>query len=118
MTDRSRAILVTVLAVLLFLFPGIALICFGLVSVVDSVLGFNFFANDLNTYLWFIIGGLCGGFFLILLSVIVIIFAFRKKKVDLVPPVQPMPAATAEPTPPIPAEPPSPPPDEPIPPTI
>jgi uncharacterized membrane protein len=109
MNDRSRTIFITVLAVLLFLFPGIAGICFGLVSVFDSVLGFNVFANDLNTYLWFIIGGLCGGLFLVLLSVVVIIFALRKRTVIPSPADQPSPPSPGEPTPP---------PDEPIPPAI
>jgi hypothetical protein len=50
MDDQARKVFISIVAVLLFLFPGIGLICFGLVSLVDSVLGFRFFASDLSTY--------------------------------------------------------------------
>ncbi len=80
MENRTASIVVTILAVLLIMFPGFAGLCFGLASLVDSILGTGVLANDLNTYLWFILGGICGGSVLILVSIIVIIIALRRKK--------------------------------------
>jgi hypothetical protein len=119
MTNRSTAIFITILLVLLLIFPGIALICFGLLNVVDSVLGFGIFASDLNTYFWYIFGGICGGFFLIIAAAISIFFVLRQKKTtqtadrnEPLPPTDPNFPSTpstpveiihpSEPTPPIP----------------
>ena len=100
MENRTAAVIITVVAVLLCGCPGLAALCLGLVSLVDYGAGFGIIATDQNTYLGLIFGGLCGGLVLIIIAVLVSFFVLRHKKATLPPP----------PTSPIP-------PDEPLPPT-
>jgi len=100
MNNRSNSIFIAVIAVLLFLFPGIAGICLGMASLVDAVFGFGIFGNDLNTYLWYIFGGICGGFLFLVISVIMIIIAVQKGRQVSLPPAEPTPPGPDEGLPP------------------
>ncbi|OGO64419.1 MAG: hypothetical protein A2030_00525 [Chloroflexi bacterium RBG_19FT_COMBO_50_10] len=92
MKNRTAAVIITIVAVFLCVCPGLAAICFGSASLVDSIFGFGYFASDLNTYLWYIFGGICGGILLIVVAAIVSFFVLRNKKVT--------PPSTNEPIPP------------------
>jgi hypothetical protein len=104
MQNRTAAVIITIVAILLCGCPGLAALCLGLSSLGDYAAGFGIFASDQNTYLGLIFGGLCFGIVLILITVLVSFFVLRKKKETL-------PIVSEEPIPP-------PPPDEPLPPTI
>jgi phosphotransferase system glucose/maltose/N-acetylglucosamine-specific IIC component len=80
MSNRTAAIIITIVAVLLCGCPGLAALCWGAASLVDYAAGFGFFASDQATYLWYIIGGLCGGILLIAIAIVVGFFVLRKKK--------------------------------------
>lgn len=97
MANRTAAVIITVIAVLICGCPGLAAFCFGLSSLVDYAGGFGIFASDQNTYLSLIFGGLCVGIILIIIAALVSFFALRQKKAT--PPSQP-PSAPEEPIPP------------------
>ena len=80
MQNRTVAVIITILAILLCGCPGLAALCFGLSSLADYAAGFGIFASDQNTYLGLIFGGLCAGIVLILITVLVSFFVLRKKK--------------------------------------
>lgn len=86
MSNRTAAVIITIVAVLLCACPGLAALCWGLASFADYAGGFGIFATSQNTYLWYIFGGVCGGIFLIAIAAIVSFFVLRKKKETPLPP--------------------------------
>jgi phosphotransferase system glucose/maltose/N-acetylglucosamine-specific IIC component len=80
MNNRTAAIIITIVAVLLCGFPGVAALCWGAASLVDYGIGFGILASDQATYLWYIFGGLCGGLFLLAITIVVGFLVLRKKK--------------------------------------
>ncbi len=108
MRDRTLAVIITIVAIILFGFPGLAFMCLGLI---DFIVYYGFGVPFLgNTPVWVnILGaaGVCLGFFLLAITIIACYFALRR-------PNEPIPAHPVEPLPPQPPEPPS----EPIPPSI
>lgn len=80
MNNRTAAVIITIIAVFLCGCPGLIGLCWGSAFLIDYAAGFGFFASDPNTYLGYILGGLCGGFVLIAITVIVSFFVLRKKK--------------------------------------
>lgn len=140
MRDRTLAVILTIVAILLLGFPGLVFLCLGLIDFIVFY-GFNVpFIG--NTPLWVnILGaiGVCLGFFLLAITIIAAYFLLRRPVETLHPgPIAPAPPAVppppvppiepAAPAPPVdeepPAqptepEPPSPPsnPDEPLPPS-
>jgi hypothetical protein len=104
MQNRTAAVIITIIAILLCGCPGLAAFCFGLSTLADYAAGFGIFASDQNTYIVLIISGLCAGIVMILITVLVSFLVLRRKKETL-------PIVPDEPLPPIS-------PDEPLPPTI
>jgi hypothetical protein len=104
MQNRTAAIIITIVVVLLCLCPGLGVLCLGLSSLADFTAGTGFFASDQNTYIGLITTELCSGIVLIVIAAVIIFFVLRRKK-ELPSPV------VEEPLPP-------PNPDEPLPPTI
>jgi phosphotransferase system glucose/maltose/N-acetylglucosamine-specific IIC component len=104
MQNRTAAVIITIIAILLCGCPGLAALCLGLSSLADYAAGFGIFASDQNSYIWLIFSGLCVGIVLILITVLVSFFVLRRKK-------EPQPVVPVEPVPPTT-------PDEPLPPTI
>jgi phosphotransferase system glucose/maltose/N-acetylglucosamine-specific IIC component len=104
MNNRTAAVIITVIAVLCCVCPGLAALCFGSLSFVDYALGSGVFATDQSSYLGLIFGGSCSGIFLIIIAAVIIFLVLRKKK-ETPPsvPVEPLPPTN---------------PDEPLPPTI
>jgi hypothetical protein len=91
MTNRTAAIIITIAVVFVFACPGLAGLCWGLANLVDFGAGFGIFATDQNTYLFYILGGICGGVFLIAIAAIVSFFVLRKKKEAPSTPDEPIP---------------------------
>jgi TRAP-type C4-dicarboxylate transport system permease small subunit len=105
MRDRSLAIILTVIAVLLFGCPGLTVLCLGITGfIVFYSTGYQSYnvspgwVNGVGTL------GICLGIFLIVITIIAAFFLLRRKSHTL-------PAAPNEPLPPTK-------PDEPIPPSI
>jgi fructose-specific phosphotransferase system IIC component len=85
MNNRTAAIIITILVVLLCGCPGLAALCLGVLSLADFAGGFGFFATDQNTYYSYIFGGLCSGIVLIVITVVICYLVLRKKKETLPP---------------------------------
>jgi len=86
MSNRTAAVIITIVSVILCGCPGLAGLCWGLASVVDYAGGFGIFATDQNTYLSYIFGGICGGIVLIVIAAVVSFLVLRQKKVTPPPP--------------------------------
>lgn len=95
MSNRTAAVIITIVSVILCGCPGLAALCWGLASVVDYAGGFGIFATDQNTYLSYIFGGICGGIVLIVIAAVVSFLVLRQKKVTPPPsnPNEPLPPA-------------------------
>jgi hypothetical protein len=100
MRDRTLAVILTIVAILLLGFPGLVFLCLGLIDFIVFY-GFNVpFIG--NTPLWVnILGaiGVCVGFFLLLITIIAAYFLLRR-------PLEPLPSTLTTPTPPAPPAPP------------
>jgi hypothetical protein len=104
MRDRTLAVIITILVVMLCAFPGIAFLCIGLVALLEIIINatYNNYVIDVfgkNSAFW-AIAGLGLGVLAIVITVVISILVLRKPK-----PIQVAP-------------PPPPPPQEPIPPTM
>lgn len=105
MRDRSLAVILTVIAVLLFGCPGLTVLCLGITGFIvfysTGYQSYNVSPGWVNTF-----GGLgvCIGIFLIVVTIIAVFFLLRRK--NDTPPMSPK-----EPLPPSK-------PEEPIPPSI
>ncbi len=97
MTDRTAAVIITILAVLFCGFPGLAALCFGLISLIVYGAGFGVMPTNQNTYLAYILGFSCTGIILILIAALVSFFVLRQKKTT---PPPPPPSTPEEPLPP------------------
>jgi fructose-specific phosphotransferase system IIC component len=86
MSNRTAAVIITIVVVILCGCPGLAALCWGFASVVDYAGGFGIFATDQNTYLSYIFGGICGGVVLIIIAAVVSFLVLRKKKETPLPP--------------------------------
>ncbi len=80
MQNRTAAIIITIVVVLLCLCPGLGALCLGLSSLADFITGSGFFASDQDTYIGLISAGLCSGIVLIGIAVLIIFFVLRRKK--------------------------------------
>jgi phosphotransferase system glucose/maltose/N-acetylglucosamine-specific IIC component len=89
MQNRTAAIIITIVLVLLCICPGLGALCLGVGSLFDYAAGTGLLASDQNTYLGYIFGGSCGGLILIIIAAVIIFFLFRKKKVTPPPPTPP-----------------------------
>jgi TRAP-type C4-dicarboxylate transport system permease small subunit len=112
MRDRTLGVIFTVLVVFLFGIPGVACMCLGLSSFLFSA-GLN---GQGISYGWttaFGAFGLCIGFFLVLITIVIsYLLLHRKPETPAMVPVAPIqPISTEKPTPPTN-------PDDPLPPTI
>jgi hypothetical protein len=115
MRDRTLAIVLTCLVVFVFGVPGLGLICLGstsfLIYVFNSPL--NLSSGWATTFSLFGLSGICIGFFLVLITILIsYLLLHRKSDFEPIKPAPPLP--TEKPTQPIDA----PKPDEPLPPTI
>jgi hypothetical protein len=106
MKDRTLAVVITILVVLLCACPGVAFICIGLVALLEIIVNaaYSSYVIDVFGYraAYWAIGGLGLGVIAIVLTVVVAVLVLRQRK-DSVPAIPP---------------PPPPPPQEPVPPTI
>ena len=94
MSNRTAAVIITIVAVILCACPGLAALCWGLASFVDYAGGFGIFASNQNTYLYYIFGGVCGGIVLIIIAAVVSFLVLRTKKGTPPPsPDEPLPPA-------------------------
>jgi TRAP-type C4-dicarboxylate transport system permease small subunit len=105
MRDRSLAIILTVIAVLLFGCPGLTVLCLGITGFIvfysTGYQSYNVSPGWVNT---FGVLGLCIGVFLIVITIIAAFFLLRRKTDTLpITPIEPIPPTK---------------PDEPIPPSI
>ncbi len=98
MNNRTAGIIITIVAVLLCGCPGLAFLCWGLLSLIDFGIGGGVIASTNNTYYWNIFVGFCAGIIFLAIAIIVIFFALRTKKETLPPP--PPPVGPEEPLPP------------------
>ena len=105
MENRTAAVIITIVAVIVCICPGIAAFCLGSATALDYAAGSGIVATDQRTYLSLIFGGICSGVFLIALAAVIIFLVLRQKK-----------SSPASPPPPPP--PPQAPIDETLPPTI
>jgi hypothetical protein len=109
MRDRTLAVILAVVAILLFGFPGLAFLCLGLIDFIVFY-GFNVpFIG--NTPLWVnILGaiGVCLGFFLLAITIIAAYFLLRRP-LDTFPTKPPVSAEPTPPAPPVEPAPPAPP---------
>jgi hypothetical protein len=104
MQNRTAAVIITIVAILLCGCPGLAALCVGLSSFVFQAGNFLIFSSDQNINIFAGFSTLCAGFVMVLITVLVIFFVLRKKKETLpVVPEEPVLPTT---------------PDEPLPPTI
>ncbi len=113
MRDRTLGVILSLLVIFLFGIPGIACMCLGLSSflfypVLNNQAGITpFWTNAFGA------AGLCIGFFLVLITIVIsYLLLHRKPETLAVQPAAPMPATISEkPAPPTN-------PDDPLPPTI
>ena len=100
MNNKTTAIIVTVLAVLLCACPGLTGLCMGgMFAVISFVPGANIDiggSNDPKTALNTGIAGLCFGIVFILIAALVIYFVWKRKKAEMLPPSpsEPLPPAS------------------------
>jgi hypothetical protein len=99
MKDRTAAIIITIVAVVLCGCPGLAAFCLGISSLALQSVDFYTFTTDQNSNTVFGGVSICSGIILVLLTVLVAFLVLRRKKVTPQPPPPEIP-------------------DEPIPPTI
>jgi hypothetical protein len=88
MKDRTLAVIITIVAVILCGCPGLAFLCFGVTDFIDHY--------ALNSYFYGIYGqnaanfwgvmGICGGIIFIVIAIVVSILVLRKKNSTTPPP--------------------------------
>jgi hypothetical protein len=118
MRDRTLAVILTIVAILLLGFPGLVFLCLGLI---DFIVFYGFGVPFIgNTPVWVnVLGaiGVCLGFFLLVITIIAAYFMLRRPA-ETLPPKPPVPtppvihehpAAPMEPGQPAPHAPPAPP---------
>lgn len=107
MENRTAAVIITIVVVLLCAFPGLASICVGLLALLEIIINaiFNSYVVTVFGYNapYWAIAGLCIGLLGIAIAVIVSVLVLRRKKAAPLSPPSPTPPPT---------------PDEPLPPTI
>ena len=100
MTNRTAAVIITILVVLFCGCPGLIFLCNGLIALGEMISPSQIQVYGYNAPYW-LAGSLCVGIIAILIAVLVSYFVLRQRK--MVPPPPP-----TKPTPP----------EEPLPPTI
>jgi phosphotransferase system glucose/maltose/N-acetylglucosamine-specific IIC component len=95
MSNRTTAIIITILAVLLCGCPGIAFLCFGVTDFIDyyALNSYIYGITDKTASdIWGVIG-LCAGMLFIVITIVVAIVVLRKKKENLPTTDEPIPPA-------------------------
>jgi hypothetical protein len=92
MKNRTTAIIITIVAVLLCLCPGLGFLCFGVTDLIDSNIFDSYYYGLSDSWG---IGGFCAGILFIIIAAVVIFLVLRKKKETPLPP-----PPTDEPIPP------------------
>jgi hypothetical protein len=97
MRDRTLAVIITIVAVVLIGFPGLAFLCLG---VIDFIVYYGFNVPFLgNTPVWVnVLGsiGVCLGLFLLAITIIASYFLLRRPS-ETLPSIPSAPAPPAEP---------------------
>jgi hypothetical protein len=94
MANRTTGIIITIVAVILCGCPGLAGLCWGIVSLVDWAGGLGITGiGDQNGFIGSILGGICGGIIFIAIAAVVAYFMLRKKKEDTTITNEPLPPA-------------------------
>ena len=102
MKNRTTAIILTVVSVLLCGCPGLAACIFGalVIAGVPFTTTVNGYSSSQSLPIAYGIGGLCGAVILIIIPIVVGVLTLRKKKVqeaapvDVLPPSEPLPPAS------------------------
>ena len=101
MRDRTLAVIITIVAVVLVGFPGLAFLCLG---VIDFIVYYGFNVPFLgNTPVWVnVLGsiGVCLGLFLLAITIVAAYFLLRRPS-DTQPPMPSAPVPPEEPEPPV-----------------
>jgi len=94
MKDRTLAVIITIVVVLLFACPGLAFLCFGVTEFVDHY-AFNSYIFGIYNQTaanWSGILGICGGILFIAIAVVVSVLVLRRKNgTPPPPPKEPIP---------------------------
>jgi hypothetical protein len=120
MRDRTAGVILTILVVFLIGIPGIACMCVGLtLYLIELGVPLNLTQGGSTAYNLTGFTGLCVGFFLLLITILIsYLLLHRKPESTAVIPATPTTAVMPAPaTPPVSTDKPAPPPDEPLPPT-
>ncbi len=102
MENRTAAVIITVVVVILCACPGLLFLCNGLLALIEILTNFQPPVYGIDAPYW-LIGSVCFGLVAILVAVLVSYFVLRQRR-------------TTPPPPPPPTHPPAP--EEPLPPTI
>jgi uncharacterized membrane protein YccC len=103
MTNRTAAVIITIVVVLLCAFPGIAFVCNGFLALIEVITNYRVFnLYGYNAPYW-TVASFCIGLLGILIAIVVAYLVLRQKKTAPLPPPPVTPLS---------------PPDEPLPPTI
>ncbi|MFZ2098582.1 MAG: hypothetical protein WAV05_18270 [Anaerolineales bacterium] len=81
MKDRSLAVIITIIAVILCGCPGLAFLCFGVTDFIDHYALNSYFYgiySQTAANLWGIVG-ICSGILFIVIAIVVSILVLRKK---------------------------------------
>ena len=102
MTNRSAAVIITIVVVLLCACPGLAFICNGLLALVEVISGYQvqIIGYGYNAPYW-VIASLCIGVLGVVIAVVVAWLVLRQKKAaPVAPPPEVPPPPSNEPLPP------------------
>lgn len=99
MTNRTAAVVITILVVLFFGCPGILFLCNGVLALVEILSQGQIQIYGYDAPYW-LAGSLCVGVIAIVITVLVSYFVLRQRKSNVPPPTPTMPTPPEEPLPP------------------
>jgi len=91
MKNRTAAWIITIIAALLFLFPGLGFLCCGLTSMLYPLAGYGYIFGDQSANQWVVFGFFCSGVILILIAVIICVLVLWKREDKPSSPEEPIP---------------------------
>jgi len=97
MSNRTTAVIITIIAVILCGCPGLAFLCFGVTDFIDHYALNSYFYGIYNEKVsnsWGVVG-ICSGILFIVIAIVVSYLVLRQKKVTPPPsnPNEPLPPA-------------------------
>ncbi len=93
MTNRTAAVIITILAILFCGCPGLAFLCFGVTDFVDyyALNSYIYGITNQNSTITTGVLGICGGVLFIAIAVVVSILVLRQRRVPPTNPSEPVP---------------------------